>query len=464
MSLQYLSGVGDLGRVKRKRKKFRLFKRKKKKVEEEQAPAEQAPAEQAPEQAPEQAEESLNDMRIKKLKVKKRIKRINEESEQEPEQEQEQEQEQENMSNESEGMGLIYPGVPTPINILKRLRRRRQLLRRLPVKRRRRILHATPHNVQVRHKRKYKTLRHATPHNFKYTGLPIRRNVIHPHLQQIGRTKGKLKARLKARFKKIIDRRKNDKHSTKQKIAHMFAKQALFIPRGAFLGILLLGKALQKTPIKINLAKKIKQNWATKGNQIKEIWYKMGGEPDILIKQIEKANNAKLSGDMGFVATAGIGAAIASATPVILKIVKLFGKAKEFAEKNPKLVAMGQAIVKKGIDKVAKKNGKVASKYSEAIKLADDITSVLPPETQAKINKVRKKLPNSLVINEGNKAVEQVKEVTKQVDNENPNLETQSIKDTTTTGESVTPKTNTMLYVGLGATALVGAYFLTKKK
>jgi hypothetical protein len=466
MSLQYLSGVGDLGRVKRKRKKIRLFKRRKKKVEEEQAPAEQAP-----EQAPEQAEESLNDMRIKKLKVKRRIKRRNEESEQEPEQEQQQEQEQEqeqqneeNMSNESEGMGLIYPGVPTPINLIKRLRRRRQLLKHLPIKRRRRILHATSHNVQN------KPIKHRTfnPHSnrqyYIHSGLPLRKNLIHPQLTQIGRTKGKLKARLKARFKKIIDRRKNDKHSTKQKIAHMFAKQALFIPRGAFLGILLLGKALQKTPIKINLAKKIKQNWATKGNQIKEIWYKMGGEPDILIKQIEKANNAKLSGNMGVVATAGIGAAIASATPIILKMVKLFGKAKEFADKNPKLVAMGQAIVKKGIDKVAKKNGKVASTYSEAIKLADDITSVLPPETQAKINKVRKKLPNSLVINEGNKAVEQVKEVTKQVDNENPNLETQSIKDTTTTGESVTPKSKTMLYVGLGATALVGAYFLTKKK
>jgi len=453
MSLTYLSGVADIGRLRKKKRKFKLF-RKRKKVDQDQAP------EQTAEQAPEQ-EESLNDMRVKKEKVRRKIKQQNEEPDQEQEQEQEQEPEQQE-SESNDSIGIIYPGMPTPLNYLRNRR-----LRKFP-KKRKRILNAKTQNLVNKPLHKYRTLKNATARRFNpkstvqyyiHKGLPLRKNLIHPQLHQIGRTKGKLKKRLQARFKKIIDRRKNDKHTRKEKIAHFFAKQALILPRGAFLAILLLGKALQHTPIKINLGKKMKQAWGSQGKKFEELWYKLGGEPDILKKRVEKATNSKLSGNLGVVATAGAAAAIASATPVIVKVLKLFGKAKDFAEKNPKLVALGQGLVKKGIDKVAKKNGKVASTYSEAIALADTITSALPPETQKKINKIRKKLPSKLVDSLADKTIADIKQVT------TASGANEDIKQTAdTTADSQPTKNKTLLYVGLGATALVGAYLLTKKK
>jgi hypothetical protein len=256
--------------------------------------------------------------------------------------------------------------------------------------------------------------------------------------------KNRLKGKLKAKVKKAIDRRKNDKHSPKDKALHLFAKNALVVQRGAFLAIILLGKALEHTPIKINLAKKMKDKWNTKGKQFEELWYKLGGEPDILKTQIEKATRTKLNG-IGYVVTAATGASVATATPIIVKIMKVLGKAKEFADKNPKLIATGQALAKKGIEKTLAK-GKNNENYGKALAVADSITSALPPETQAKINQIRKNLPDKLV-----KGVEVKAE--------------KEIADTKDAINDVTPTSSKKgLLIGLGAMALVGGYFLTKKK
>lgn len=386
MSLQYLSGVGEIGR---NRKAKRQAKKQARKVRKGKA---------APSESEESEESPVNESRIKKSRVQKRIRSAfkkkgepisvkDEDIAEQPETTNEVEETEQAESNEQqnegdgESMGLIYPHT------------------------------------------EFKRIRRHKASNF------------------IG--KNKLKGKLKAKIKKAVDRRKNDKHKPAEKAAHMFAKQAMLIPRGAFLAVLLLGKALEKTPIKINLAKKIKDAWKTKGKQFSELWYKVGGEPDILKAQIEKATSSKLSGEMGYVVAAATGGSVASASPIILKIMKVLGKAKEFADKNPKLIAAGQAIAKKGIEAAAKKN---PSKYNQALKVADEITSVLPPETQAKINEIRKNLPDKLVKGVEVKAEQEIADIKAAINQETP---TNSKKG---------------LLIAAGAAALVGGYLLMKKK
>ena len=260
----------------------------------------------------------------------------------------------------------------------------------------------------------------------------------------------KLKGKLKQAVQKAKKRLKDDKHSPKEKVAHQLAKQALLIPRGAFLAIMLLGKALEKTPIKINIGKKVAEVWAKRNKEIKEFWYKVGGEADILEKQIQKFQSSKISGELGLVTAVAAGGSVAAASPIVVKFLKIVGKAKEFAEKNPKLLAQGQALVKKGIEGVAQK-------YPEQLKslnvVADEITKVLPSETQAKINKIRTAIPNNSTEKIEKLAVTSVNNIN------------EASGTTPLSNETPTPtKSNTMLYVGIGGAVLVGAFLLMKKK
>ena len=400
MSLHYLSGVGELGRN-RPRKQKRQEKRQARKVRKGKAPESESENDEI---------SPVTQSRIKKLKVTQRIRKTfkkksepitvqeseltseseSPESESPENSEVEQTEQTEQSENEDSQMGLIYPGV---------------------------------HRFHRSHK-----------------------NVKNYHSKSIGKLK--LKGKLKAKIKKAIDRRKNDKHTPSQKAAHMFAKQAMLVPRGAFLTILLLGKALEHTPIKINLAKRIKDQWSTKGKQIQEFWYKLGGEPDILKAQIEKATSSKLSGELGYVVAATTGASITAASPIVIKIMKLVGKGVDFAKKNPKLIAAGQQIAKKGIEKAASK-GKTAENYNKISALANEITSVLPPETQAKINEIRKNLPDKLVKGVEVKAEKEISDTKAAINDEAPSFSS----------------SNKNMMIGLGVVALgVGGYMLTKKK
>jgi len=256
----------------------------------------------------------------------------------------------------------------------------------------------------------------------------------------------KLKGKLKTAVKKTIQRQKDDKHKPVEKAAHLLAKNAFLLPRGAFLTVMLLGKELEKTPIKINLGKKISKAYATKKKQIDDFWYKVGGEPDILEKQINKFKQSKVSGVyLGEPVT--IAASAATSAPLIAKFLKIVGEAGKFAENNKALLAVGQAAAKKGLDAAVKKNPELANSVNL---VADQLTKVLPPEQQAKIDKIRKNLPKTTV----DKVVNQTtKEVVKNT----------TAANTNTTAPGVEPKSNKMLLIGGGA-ALIGAYFLLKKK
>jgi hypothetical protein len=259
----------------------------------------------------------------------------------------------------------------------------------------------------------------------------------------------KLKGKLKAAVKKSIKRLKDDKHKPGEKLAHAAAKQALFIPRGAFLAIMLLGKALEKSPIKINLGKKVAEVWDKKNKEIKEFWYKVGGEPDILEKQINKFRTSKISGYLGVEPTTTAAAAsITAASPIIVKFLKIVGKASEFAKKNPKILAAGQAAIKQGIEQVAQKN---PDKLQSLNVVADEITKVLPPDQQAKLNKIRTNIPKSTTDKIIKQAVTEVKAAN------------QTAADIDANAPGTPKKTNMLLIGGIGLAVLAGGFLLMKK-
>jgi hypothetical protein len=459
MSLQYLSGVsGELGRSKKRaaKKQIRVAKRAAKKetrVAKRATRRGNVDSESAAENSP------VQKSRVKKAIVQNRIRRVfkkkqepiaveeqelNETAEtQEPEvQETEQQENEEQESNgDNESMGLIYPNVIGKVKKRINLKKftavkKAQLIGRKNIAILEKKLATSKLSPLMRNKLESKLAKYKAKFLNGELGKP-RKKLF----------KGKVRAKIKEKIKKAKERRKNDKHSPKQKALHKLAKAAFTLPRGAFLAIILLGKALEKTPIKINLAKKLKDSWAKKGSQIKEAWYKFGGEPDILVSQINKATRSQLTG-MGVVIEAG--ASVATASPIVVKLLKILGKAKEFAEKNPKLLAAGQAIAKNGIEKVASK-GKNAENYNKIISLADEVTKVLPAGTQSKINNIRKNLPDKLV-----KGVEAQSET-----------EIQETKDEAQKGETTktaSGSSNKNLMIGLGAAALIGTYLIVKKK
>lgn len=468
MSLQYLSGVsGELGRSKKRaaKKQIRVAKRAAKK-ETRVAKKETRVAKRATRRGNVDSESAAENSPVQKSRVKKaivqnRIRRVfkkkqepiaveeqelNETAEtQEPEvQETEQQENEEQESNgDNESMGLIYPNVIGKVKKRINLKKftavkKAQLIGRKNIAILEKKLATSKLSPLMRNKLESKLAKYKAKFLNGELGKP-RKKLF----------KGKIKAKIKEKIKKAKERRKNDKHSPKQKALHKIAKAAFTIPRGAFLAIILLGKALEKTPIKINLAKRLKDSWSSKGKQIKEAWYKFGGEPDILVSQINKATRSQLTG-MGIVVAATTTASVAAATPIVVKLLKILGKAKEFAEKNPKLVAAGQAIAKNGIEKVASK-GKNAENYNKIISLADEVTKVLPEGTQSKINNIRKNLPDKLV-----KGVEAQSETEIQ--------ETKDAQNGPETTKTSSGSSNKNLMIGLGAAALIGTYLIVKKK
>ena len=273
----------------------------------------------------------------------------------------------------------------------------------------------------------------------------------HKYPVSIGRTKGKLKDKIKkagAKLKKATSLKtdKNDKHSKKDQIKHKLAKVSLAVPRGAFLALLLLGKALEKTPIKLNLAKKLSEAW-NKGqkNKIIDIWYKLGGDADTLKNQLQKASSQSLNGMLGVVATATAGASVATASPIIAKILKLIDKGSKFAESNPKLLAVGQKIAKDGLDKVQAKSGISKENLDITKELTQTLTEDLTTAEKSAINKVAKTVTGKQAQDLYN-----------------------TVKDNVKSPESNTPpprtgKNNTMLIIGSGV-AILGAFMLLKKK
>lgn len=256
----------------------------------------------------------------------------------------------------------------------------------------------------------------------------------------------KLKGKLKEKIKKAKQRRKDDKHKPLEKAEHLFAKQALLVPRGAFLAIILLGKALEKTFIKINIGKKLAAAYPSQKKKINEFWYKVGGEPDILEQQINKFNQSKISGYLGVVdPVTDTAAAATTASPLIAQFLKIIKQGAQFAKDHPQIMAQGQAIAKKGIEDAIKKNPEQAK---NANLVADQITKVLPADQQAKINEIRKNIPKSTTDKNIKNAVSQIK----------------TILPTTMTTNTTPFNNKNMLLIGGGAVAILGTYLLMKKK
>jgi hypothetical protein len=272
-----------------------------------------------------------------------------------------------------------------------------------------------------------------------------------------GKPKGKLKnavkkagAKAKAGIKKAGAKVKAGvKKLNKDEIAHKLAKVSLALPRGAFLTLLALGKALQKTPIKLNLAGEISKVWAKKGNEIKKFWYKMGGEPSALVKAINKAGKTNLSGDLGLITTATITTAIATATPLIMKVTKILGKAKDFAEKNPKLVAAGNKILKGALDSAKQKAGVTPEQMESLDDIAQTVRKAIPTNAQ-----------NLVSTAENNMSDKDIKTVEVQATNDVKEINEQTGLNTTTGGGKKSNKTIMIV----GAVALLGAVFLLKGK
>ena len=272
-----------------------------------------------------------------------------------------------------------------------------------------------------------------------------------------GKPKGKLKkavkkagAKAKAGVKKAGAKIKAGvKKLNKDEIAHKLAKVSLALPRGAFLTLLALGKALQKTPIKLNLAGEIAKVWGKKGAEIKKFWYKMGGEPSALVKAINKAGKTNLSGNLGVVATTTIATTVATATPLIVKITKILGKAKDFAAKNPKLVAAGNKILKGALDKAKEKSGVTPEQVESLEDIANTVQRAIPPNAQNLVSTAQNNLSDT-----------DIKTVTAQATNDIKEINEETGLNTTTTSGG---KSNKTLMI-VGGVALIGAILLFKKK
>lgn len=265
------------------------------------------------------------------------------------------------------------------------------------------------------------------------------------------RTKTQVLKKLKTTIKKAKERKKADKHSPKEKAAHKIAKVALAVPRGAFLGLILLGKALEKSPVKLNLAKNLRDNWNSKGAALEKLWYKLGGEVDILKAQISKATNSKLAGNMGVVVAATTAGSVAAATPILVKILAIIGKGKAFAQKNPKLIAVGEKLMKGKLTQFAAKKGK-SEELKEVAEVTAELTENLPATTKEQVQEEKDNVSDKIVDAVDNNA-------TKEVEQTKENIQTDS------ENEAVNGSTNkTMMIAGIGAAVLIGGYLLTKKK
>lgn len=225
-------------------------------------------------------------------------------------------------------------------------------------------------------------------------------------------------------------------------LAHNIAKVQLLIPRGAVLVCIRAGELTEKTPLHFNLAQRLADAWSKKGTEIKDFWYNIGGEPSELINIINMASKTKISGVRYLGEPVTVAASVATATPFIVKLMDIIGKASDFAEENPKLVAQGQALLKGAMDNIKKDNPEQAKQFTE---LQASINNAVTPSTQAQAEVVGKTLSTGEIVNLANQTASEISTV--------------KANESTSTGN------NKMLIIGIvGAVALLGTVILLKKK
>ena len=357
-----------------------------------------------------------------------------------------------NKNNQMEDIGIVYPRIKQPIarklNKFTAVKKSKKLIS-MQIDKVRKILSSGKVNDPRIKKRLETRLLNLQS---KLNGIEIA-EIGKPKRKAGGnakRTKAQVLKKLKTTIKKAKERKKADKHSPKEKAQHKIAKVALAVPRGAFLGLILLGKALEKTPIKLNLAKNLAANWSSKGKQLEKIWYKLGGEVDILKAQISKATNVKLAGSMGVVVAATAGGSVAAATPILVKILAIIGKGKAFAEKNPKLIAVGEKLMKGKLQQFAQKKGK-GEELQEVAEVVSDLTDSVSSQTKERIEDEKDNVSEKIVAAVDDNATKEVEQTKKNIQTESEN-------------EAVGSTNKTMMIAGIGGAVLIGGYLLSKKK
>jgi LPXTG-motif cell wall-anchored protein len=147
------------------------------------------------------------------------------------------------------------------------------------------------------------------------------------------------------------------------KVKHDIAKVYFVLPRGAFLVLLRLGGALEQTPIKVNLAKRMAEMWPSKGTQIKQRWYDFGGDIQELVNIVNIASKQPSISGMSYlgepVTTATATAATtATAAPILASIMALLGSATAFLSdpKNQQAIGIGKAVAEKALAAAAQNN------------------------------------------------------------------------------------------------------------
>jgi len=224
---------------------------------------------------------------------------------------------------------------------------------------------------------------------------------------------------------------------------HNIAKVYFAPVRGAFLVLLRLGGALEKTPVKINLAKEMAKQWPSKGTQIKQRWYDFGGDVKELTNIINIASSLPgISGmsELGVepVTTGAVaGGTVAVASPILVSILALLGKSSEFLNdpKNKGIVDLGKGIANNLSNQMQQKNPGDTKAVTDIVNTVNQtLPTITSPVTPAQV---------TTALNTSNGIVDTVK----------------------TELNPPKAKNNTMLYV-IGGVAVVGlgALFLMKKK
>ncbi len=138
-------------------------------------------------------------------------------------------------------------------------------------------------------------------------------------------------------------RKTKEQRKTRRKKIFKFAAKVSMVPtRAAFLGLIALGRALEHTKLKMNLAAKLAKSWQSdNGAKIMKIWETFGGDRKTIANAISKAAHVKVSGigangdvqvegleGIGVYTAAAAAAAITAATPIVLGVMKMLKKDK----------------------------------------------------------------------------------------------------------------------------------------
>lgn len=181
-------------------------------------------------------------------------------------------------------------------------------------------------------------------------------------------------AKQQARKKKRAEK-KPARVEKRKKIFKKVKKVGFGPVRAAFLALIFLGAELEKTHLKVNLAKKLAQLWQKDGGaSLKKIWAQFGGKPDALKQAIIKASKVQISGEMdeeiGAAAAVGAAAMITAASPLLVAVFKLMHDKKVMA-KNEAMRSVD--ATEKTTDENTDKDGNLLANVSDVMKASTKV-------------------------------------------------------------------------------------------